>query len=102
MMHSDVQALHTRRSLLTLHVVQVRAGEHLGLRLVGGHLLVDGHLQGHEAADAHPLPQVVAAPLGPGGPAVGRPPPEPAAGRRDGDALGRPQGAEGQGGRGKR
>lgn len=67
--------------LLTFHVIQISAGQHLGLGLVGGHLLVDGRLQGRHAADADPLPQVVVAPLGARQAMVDGLPAEPAAGR---------------------
>lgn len=60
--------------LLTLHVVQVGAGQHLGFGLVGGHLLVDGRLHGGHAADADALPQIVAGALGPRQPVQGLPP----------------------------
>lgn len=68
-------------SSLTFHVIQVGAGQHLGLSLVSGHLLVDGRLQGGHAADADPLPQVIVAPLGGRQTMVDGLPAEPAAGR---------------------
>ncbi|TNN60269.1 hypothetical protein EYF80_029522 [Liparis tanakae] len=59
----------------------VGAGQHLGLGLVGGHLLVDGGLQRGHAADADPLPQVVVAALGACRAMVDGLPAEPAAAR---------------------
>lgn len=49
---------------LTFHVIQIGTGQHLGLSLISGHLLVDGRLQSSHTADADPLPQVIVAPLG--------------------------------------
>ncbi len=68
-------------NFLTFHVIQIGAGQHLGLGLVGGHLLVDGRLHGRHAADADPLPQVIVASLGARQPVVDGLPAEPAAGR---------------------
>lgn len=68
-------------SSLTLHVIQIGADQHLGLSLIGGHLLVDGRLQGSHAADADPLPQVIVAPLDTRQAMVHGLPSEPAAGR---------------------
>ena len=63
--------------LLTFHVIQVGTGQHLGLGLISGHLLVDSGLQSGHAADADPLPQVIVAPLGASQPMVDGPPTEP-------------------------
>lgn len=66
--------------LLTFHVIQIGADQHLGLSLISGHLLVDGGpLSGH-TANADPLSQVVVAPLGARQAMVDRLPAEPAAG----------------------
>lgn len=67
--------------LLTFHVIQVSTGQHLGLSLISGHLLVDSRLQSSHAADADPLSQVIVAPLGTCHTMMDRLPAEPATGR---------------------
>lgn len=52
----------TSRFSLTSHVIQVSAGQHLGLGLIGRLFLVGSRLCGSHAADAEPILQVVVAP----------------------------------------
>lgn len=58
---SNCQTKDSRFSL-TSHVIQVSAGQHLGLGLIGRLLLVGSRLCGSHAADADPILQVVVAP----------------------------------------
>lgn len=48
------------RVSLTFHVIQVRGAQHLGLRLVSGHLLLWATQAAQGAAWAEPLPKVIA------------------------------------------
>lgn len=58
---------------LTLHVIQISAGQHLSLGLICRNFLVDGRLYGGHAADADAFSQVVAGPLGSSRPVDGLP-----------------------------
>lgn len=56
--------LYYTTCLLTFHVIQISSGQHLGLSLISGNLLVDSGLQSSHAANADPLSQVIVAALG--------------------------------------
>lgn len=73
--------LYYTACFLTFHVIQISTGQHLGLSLISGNLLVDGGLQSSHAADANPLPQVIVAALGACKAMVDGLPAEPASGR---------------------
>lgn len=55
--------LYYAACFLTFHVIQIGTGQHLGLSLISGNLLVDGGLQSSHAADADALPQIIVAAL---------------------------------------
>lgn len=51
---------HCHSVSLTLHVIQVRGAQHLGLCLVSGHLLLRATWGAQGTAWTQPLPQVIA------------------------------------------